>query len=264
MITIECNQRCSKCSHWKQKDQSDRLNPDLISNAINKITSVEEFIIVGGEPLIYKKEIEKIISKIENKSIRTTIITNGVLMDKDFVKFVSEHNIHVVFSLDTIDKEFWKFVRGSNSMGLVMNNFEYAVKTLNKNKLSIQSVLSKETEPFVKDVENYADKIGIYHSSQLYMNDGFNGNWTPIDYESRNVDYSAIKCVAAGKNLSIMQNGNVFTCFQQPWINGCEKPTGNLKTEKAIDILTKQYTEEVYEKMKLCNLPCKVLKCNIE
>lgn len=263
MITIECNQKCSKCSHWKQKDQSERLNPELVSNAVNSISSANELIIVGGEPLIYKNEIEKIITNLKNKDLRTTIITNGVLMNKDFVKFVSEHNIHIVFSIDTIDKEFWKFVRGSNSIELVLNNFEYALKVLDNRKLSMQSVLSVETKPYIEKVAEYADNLGIYHSIQNYVQDGFNGNWTPIKSENKNDIFKEIKCIAAGKNLSIMQNGDVYTCFQQSWIKGCEKPIGSLKIDNIETILSNPYTEKVHKSMSVCDLPCKVLKCNI-
>ncbi|MCC6836977.1 MAG: SPASM domain-containing protein, partial [Bacteroidia bacterium] len=61
---------------------------------------------------------------------------------------------------------------------------------------------------------------------------------------------------------SVVQNGDVYTCFQQNWIEGCEKPLGNLNHTGIDEILASAYAMEVNDKMKICNLPCKVLKCN--
>jgi len=75
--------------------------------------------IVGGEPLLFKNEIYEILHGISNTNIRTVIITNGVLMDKGFIDYISDYNSHIVTSIDTVDREFWKFVRGANSYDVV-------------------------------------------------------------------------------------------------------------------------------------------------
>lgn len=58
-----------------------------------------------------------------------------------------------------------------------------------------------------------------------------------------------------------MPNGDVKTCFQQEKIDGCSQPIGHIN-ENPNKILEKVYTKFVIEKMKKCDLPCKVLKCN--
>jgi MoaA/NifB/PqqE/SkfB family radical SAM enzyme len=126
MITIQCNQKCSKCSHWKQKDNAKRLPTEKIVKAIKSIPTARELCIVGGEPLLFKTEIYEILNELSDTPIRTTIITNGVLMDKPFIEKVAKHNIHIVVSIDTLDKEFWKFVRGTNSYERVFENLESA------------------------------------------------------------------------------------------------------------------------------------------
>jgi len=265
MNTIECNQKCSKCSHWKKKDTASRLDTQKVINAILEIPNSKEFCIVGGEPLLFKNEIIEILKGLSiKKNLRTTIITNGVLLLSNLVNQIKNYNIHIVVSIDTLDKEFWKYVRGSNSMDLVLRNFENAVKILKPEQISIQSVLSKETEPYLKDVAKYASKFGIYHSIQDYVSEGFDGEWMPLDNKISFIPDNEQQCYAAGRNLSIMQNGDVYTCFQQSWIESCEKPLGNINTQKIEEILSSEYSEYVYNKMKKCNLPCKVLKCNVK
>jgi len=263
MNTIECNQKCTKCSHWKHKDKAERLTTEKIINGLKSIPTANEFCIVGGEPLLFKTEIYKILQGIATTDIRTVIITNGVSMDKEFVDTVSKYNIHIVVSIDTVDKEFWKFVRGTNSRDKVLKNFEYASTILTPEQLSIQSVLSKETEPYLKEVTEYAKSKNIHHSIQDYVSEEFEGSWTVLEDKKAIIPSEGQQCFAAGRNLSIIQNGEVYTCFQQTWIAGCETPLGNLNTQTMEEILGTEYTYIVNEKMKNCNLPCKVLKCNV-
>jgi MoaA/NifB/PqqE/SkfB family radical SAM enzyme len=264
MNTIECNQKCTKCSHWKYKDKEDRLLKEKFIQAIKDIPTAKELCIVGGEPLLFKSEIYDIIQCISDTDIRTVIITNGVLMDKNFIYTISKYNVHIVVSIDTMNKEFWKFVRGTNSYDKVLKNFEYATTVLAPTQISIQSVLSKETQPYIADVVEYANSKNVFHSIQDYIFEGFAGSWTATENKQAIIPDDGQQCFAADRNLSIVQNGDVYTCFQQNWIDGCQKPLGNLNIQTIAEILTSEYTISVNEKMRFCNLPCKFLKCNIK
>jgi len=225
---------------------------------------MRELCIVGGEPLLYKDELYRIAMGIPHNEIRTVIITNGLLMDREFIHKITMLNVHLVVSIDTVDKEFWKFVTGTNTFDRVISNLEYAIDTLSPNRVSIQSVLANETEPYIEDVSRYAMNKGIHHSIQNYISQGFNGSWTEIASNGGEQPDLDQECFAADRNLSILQNGEVFTCFQQGWIEGCEKPLGNLHINTIDEILSSEYVQEVTQKMKTCKLPCKVLKCNTE
>ena len=264
MNTIECNQKCTKCSHWKYKDKTDRLPTEKFVNAIKTIPTAKELCIVGGEPLLFKSEIYEILQGISDTDIRTVIITNGVSMDKNFIHTVSKYNIHIVVSIDTMDKEFWEFVRGTNSHDKVLKNFENAITLLTPAQISIQSVLSKETQPHMAEVAEYANSKNVFHSIQDYISEGFEGSWTITENKQAIIPDNGQQCFAADRNLSIVQNGDVYTCFQQTWIDGCKQPLGNLNSQTMEEILTSGYAISVSEKMRVCNLPCKVLKCNTQ
>ncbi|MCL2219466.1 MAG: radical SAM protein [Chitinispirillia bacterium] len=264
MITTECNQKCTKCSHWKQKDSAERLPISKLIRATKDIATVQELCIVGGEPTLFRTEIYEMLQTLSDTPIRTTIITNGVLADRGFIDRIANFNIHIVFSIDTMDKLFWKFVRGVDSYDRTIENVEYAINNLDPLKVSIQSVLSKETEFHIKKVAGYAKQKKVYHSIQDYISDGFNGLWSEVGKKQVIVSNHEQLCFAADKNLSIFQNGDVYICFQQSWINGCQAPLGNLNFQEITEMLTSEYVEDVKEKMRICNLPCKVLKCNIK
>ena len=262
MNTIQCNQKCTKCSHWKYKDQAERLPTKKVVDSILSIPTAVELCIVGGEPLLFKQEIYEILEGISATEVRTIIITNGVPMDKKFIHEVSKYHIHIVVSIDTMDKEFWRYVRGTNSYDKAFKNLEYAIDYLTPPQISIQSVLSEETAPHMKSVGEYAESKGIYHSIQDYISEGFEGSWTPMEVKKAFVPDDKQQCYAADRNLSIVQNGDVFSCFQQNWIEDCHVPLGNLNRQNMQEILSSDYAQFVSEKMRVCNLPCKVLKCN--
>lgn len=264
MSTISCNQKCTKCSHWKRKDEADRLPTNKIIQSILSMTNVKELCIVGGEPLLFKSEIVEILKGISDTRVRTTIITNAVLLDMEFIQNVKNFNIHIVISIDTIDRNFWKYVRGVDSYERVLGNLERAITELHSSQISIQSVVAKETLPYIEDVANYAKSKNIYHSVQDYISEGFDGSWTALEQKQAKIPDDGQQCFAAGRNLSIIQNGDVYMCFQQPWIDKCQKPLGNLNLESMNEMLSSDYSEFVSSEMRKCNLPCKVLKCNIK
>jgi sulfatase maturation enzyme AslB (radical SAM superfamily) len=146
-------------------------------------------------------------------------------------------------------------------MDTVLGNLRYARSVLRQDQLSIQSVLAQETKKYLADVGALADELGVYHSIQDYLAEGFGGEWTAMPAQEKRVPENEI-CHAAGRNLSILPNGDVFTCFQQSWMPGCQTPVGNLARDQISEMISSDYAAGVQAVMRQCNLPCKVLKCN--
>ena len=261
LISLACNERCTKCHHWAVRPPPKPIDAGLIADAVNSMPWLEEFCIVGGEPLLFRERIIHILKSIADHPCRTVLITNGVLLDSAFVALVAQLNIHIVVSIDTVDREHWQFVRGRDTWEQVMNNLRQARKQLRADQLSVQSVLAQETKDHLAGVRLLCEELGIHHSIQDYMTEGFNGEWTAMPSAEKKIpDHEP--CHAAGRNLSIMPNGDVFTCFQQSWIPNCQSPLGNLRAVPMPQMLSSDYMDSVQAAMSRCNQPCKVLKCN--
>ena len=264
LISLACNERCTKCSHWKQRDPAPLVKIEHVINLILHLKSLKEVCLVGGEPLLHKERIFLILKALESTGIRINLVTNGTLADKPFLDQIQGKNIHVVFSIDTLDKEYWQFVRGNQSFETVIKNLNLAIAKLGPSgQLSIQSVLSQETEKHINSIRAFAKEHNLFHSTQDYLQDGFEGSWTAIKNKTLKQDIG-VACYSTGKNISVMPNGDVFTCFQQNLIPGCAKPLGNLNQDSVSEILDSQYLNQVISSMKSCNLPCKTLACNKE
>lgn len=261
LISFACNERCTKCHHWAIRPAFKPLDSSLVARAIMSLPELSEFCIVGGEPLLFRDRIVSLLNAIKGHPCRTVLITNGVLLDAGFVDQIAGRNIHVVVSIDTVDRKQWQFVRGRDTMDTVLGNLRYARSVLRQDQLSIQSVLAQETKNYVPDVARLAGQLGVHHSIQDYMAEGFGGEWTAMSVRERRVPETEI-CHAAGRNLSILPNGDVYTCFQQSWMPGCQKPLGNLARAEIAEMISSDYATSVQATMRRCNLPCKVLKCN--
>jgi len=261
LISFACNERCTKCHHWAIRPAFTPLDSSLVAHAINSLPDLTEFCIVGGEPLLFRDRIISLLTAIKDHPCRTVLITNGVLMDAAFIDRIARLKIHIVVSIDTVDRKHWQFVRGRDTMDIVLGNLRYARNVLRPDQLSIQSVLAQETKKYLADVRALADELGVYHSIQDYMAEGFGGEWTAMPAHEKRVPENEI-CHAAGRNLSVLPNGDVFTCFQQSWMPGCQKPLGNLTRDQIAGMISSDYATGVQAAMRQCNLPCKVLKCN--
>nr|WP_321498418.1 radical SAM protein [uncultured Methanolobus sp.] len=261
LISFNCNQRCSKCSHWKMPSEEDLVPISKLIVFLDFLGDFDQLCLVGGEPLLHKERILDILKNI-NPTVSTVIVTNGLLLTKEFLEKVAKYNVHFVLSIDTMDKEYWKYVRGSDSYDSVLSNLMVAKDILKPSQLSIQSVLAEQTKSHVNDVAMFAKKVGLYHSVQYYLDEGFDGHWTKLEQVNNSQKQLNIRCYSTGRNLSIMPNGDVYTCFQQSQIKGCESPLGNVQDSPVNEILSSEYTNFVLKCMKNCNLPCKTLKCN--
>ena len=266
LTSLQCNERCTKCGHWKVDDHPRMVEPQLIVDAIRGVASAEEFCIVGGEPLVHTPRVLQIIEGIADLPIRTSIVTNGVPCTPAFVDQIRGKNVHLVFSIDTFDHDRWRWIRGRDSMERVLRNLHHVRRVLEPEQLSIQSVLAEETREDIAEVGRWCAERAIYHSIQPYVQDGFDGQWTPIHQpqampEQFDPAVDSV-CLAAGRNLSILPDGAVLTCFQQDRIPGAERPLGHLGQTAIADILASSYTTEVLDRMRRCDLPCKVLRCN--
>ena len=88
-LTTRCTLRCKDCSNLMQyyekpKDCSFEINMTSVSNFLDAVDYVDRFILLGGEPFLYK-ELPIILEKIlaSDKVRRVWIYSNGTLLPHD-------------------------------------------------------------------------------------------------------------------------------------------------------------------------------------
>lgn len=178
--TNRCNLKCFCCpnayarsvgkfSRFKEeKELSDEQWLSVVKEGLD-IGVKEWYILGGGEPMVRKKLVLKIVEKVkkEDSSNICEIITNGTLWDKKDVKKVIKSRLdRLLISVDSND-ELHDYLRGKEGV------FSSATKTLMyfqkyKSKLKsdkpfvqMNSVINNRNYNKIKGLVDYASRLGV-------------------------------------------------------------------------------------------------------
>lgn len=104
-ILEACNFRCRQCF---SKFGTEKLLPvkdweKIVDNCIAG-TDVTEFNIAGGEPMLYPGLVE-LVQYIRDKGVKVSLITNGSLMNEEWIKNCAGMFETIGFSVDSINDE---------------------------------------------------------------------------------------------------------------------------------------------------------------
>lgn len=104
-ILETCNFRCRQCF---SKFGTEKLLPvkdweKIVDNCIAG-ADVTEFNIAGGEPMLYPELVE-LVQYIRDKGVKVSLITNGSLMDEEWIKNYAGMYETIGFSVDSINDE---------------------------------------------------------------------------------------------------------------------------------------------------------------
>lgn len=257
MITRRCTDKCAKCGIWMTPEPEDSHLPIAVFiDCMNRLReNLYQVTLTGGEPLVFKDDILLIAREARKNDVPMVTVTNGVLLDEDFLVEYGKLGHILVISLDTMDRAKWTSFRGLDHYDKVISNVHLAIKILGS-RLKIQSVLSEESLEDIQKVKTFCDEHAISHVVQPYMD--FGGIWhTASSYQESD------ETCAARKNICIYPNGDVVKCFDHYRIPMAREPLGNIAKEDIVAILCKKRSTEISRIMKGCNLPCKQLSCNI-
>lgn len=110
-VSNDCNMNCTYCYNNKYIDNNHpKPNFELIHNIIDKNKTITRFMFLGGEPLIYKKEIIKLLEHIRNDAnyISVHFITNGTIYIKELKEYKE------IISGIQISIDGWKDINDEN------------------------------------------------------------------------------------------------------------------------------------------------------
>ena len=111
-ITNRCNENCIYCHHDGMVSSKDEMTPDEIYRIckISKELGVRKIRLSGGDPLV-RKDIVEIVDKIASLDFKDiSLTTNGVLLEK-YAKDLKKAGLdRVNVSLDTLNRDTYKFV----------------------------------------------------------------------------------------------------------------------------------------------------------
>ncbi len=158
-ITKKCNLQCIHCyenSSYFQKDIMSFKNfKKVIDNLMNEnITNIQ---LIGGEPLLLKENLFKMLDYSISKINYIEIFTNGTLLSDNHITYFKKNNIHLALSLHSyIEEEHEKITT-------VKGSFTKTIATIKK--------LQKNDIPFrIATIEVKGIDIGKPQNNEIKIN----------------------------------------------------------------------------------------------
>ena len=175
-VAHDCNLKCKYCfasqgdfggvKEMMSFEVGKKAIDYLIENSGNRRNLEIDFF--GGEPLmnfdVVKELVEygRKVEKENNKNIRFTMTTNGILLDDDKIDYINEHMHNVVLSLDgrkEINDNMRPTLNDKGSYDVIMPKFKKLVEKRDKDKYYyIRGTFTRDNLDFGKDVLHFADE----------------------------------------------------------------------------------------------------------
>lgn len=247
----------------------------LIANSGNRKNLEIDFF--GGEPLMNFEVVKQLVEygrsveKENNKNIRFTITTNGILLDDDKIKYINENMHNVVLSLDgrkEVNDRMRPTLNDKGSYDIIMPKFKKLVESRPKDKYyyirgtftrenldfskdvlhfsdegfeltSVEPVVDDESNPFalreedMDTVFNEYEKLAVKYSDRLLNGENFKFFHFMIDLNQGPCVIKRITgCGAGNEYLAITPNGDIYPCHQ--FVGKDEYKLANINDEEIV------------------------------
>ena len=167
VVNKQCNFRCRMCNMWKSLPNPHTLTLDEMKAFVVDLRSfVDEDIfihLIGGETLLWPHTPE-IARFITDKGFRTSITTNGYLIDAAMAKRLVDAKVSGIFlSLDSLNEEKHDYIRGvrgshKHVMDAVDHLYDYIIKTKADTSIGHTFTIMEHNIGEVLDFADWAEK----------------------------------------------------------------------------------------------------------
>lgn len=166
-VCLRCNSACKYCDlplnqgrYELSRNEIKDIFTDLYADGIRFV------FIQGGEPLV-RRDLLEILKDLSDIGFGLTLITNGTRLCEKFIAKLSTLPINISISLDTLNRELYKNIRGADQLPQVLEGIERL--TNYPNPKYITCIVSEKNRKDVIKVIKYARAngfipvIGAYH-----------------------------------------------------------------------------------------------------
>lgn len=165
-ITFKCNLKCIMCCNGY--DTEYELDDQLYEYLVDNMKYLERVIWKGGEVFLYKNFF-KLFDLAAKYNVKQTIITNGLLLNKDIIEHICKNNVSLSVSIDAVDKELYEKIRVGGRFEKLIENLTILKNIREKNKncnYSMITVLMTLNYNKILDFVNFAK---LYDFSSIHF-----------------------------------------------------------------------------------------------
>lgn len=227
-ITKKCNLNCRHCITDCGLSKKDELTTYESLQAVETMANLgcKSLMITGGEPLVHTSLIT-ILKKCQKLDIDVQFLTNGITMDQNLAKQLTEIVEAVSVSLDGLRPKVNDLVRGNGSFLKATRAIQLLSKYM---PVYIYSTMSKTNIGDMEDMIKYAQSLGAVgmHVSEIKLEGRakINSKMFGLSKEQKcNLRLFAKKITRDPKNISegcdadfsapyMTSNGMVYRCTE--------------------------------------------------
>lgn len=168
-FTTACNSKCIMCDYWKINDRQ-MIDSNLVFSVIaeQEPLGLKKVYFTGGECLEFSENLFSLVKRIRDSfpTVEIGLITNGILL-KRYSREISELFEKIIISLDTVDSEIYKKVRGIDGVDVIRIGISQ-IKSYNPSmKINLRVLVLNDTLTGIPQLIDFALKNKIDRISFL-------------------------------------------------------------------------------------------------
>ena len=123
-INLTCNSQCAYCDLPLNQGRKE-LSREQIHTMFEHLYAegLRYVFLQGGEPTL-RKDLPGVMSDLAELGFDITLITNGTRIHSNLIESLEQVKASISISLDTLDKERYKRIRGADQLDMVLNGID--------------------------------------------------------------------------------------------------------------------------------------------
>ncbi len=258
-VTRRCNMACTFCYEKSNPTCHEYMKFEDFETAIENLKeiSVKRIQFIGGEPLLLKGQLKKMVLACREDFDFIEIYTNGILIDEDWCKFFQANNIHIATSIHSyLPEEHDRIVSMQGAHKKVTKavqmlkcfNIKYRIAAISS-KSCILGEPQKDTFYHIIPVDQ---KVTGRADLGQYTFDMFRKKAITKKTQSKAFDKGKLSKLVTGhqcflKNIYIASNLTVYPCVMERRHN-----YGNLHTKRLSNMLNDDLRFLSKDKIDVC------------
>lgn len=166
-LSTKCNSKCIMCEVVRKKWDMPQKTIDEIKQLLPYFQSVNW---QGGEVLLLDNFYGLFLESLKNKSLKQTIVSNGMLLNDKWIDALTEADIELTISIDGLSKDIYERIRYGSKYDILLKNIENLneVRRRKKSKLKLKmhTVVMRSN---YKDTDKFIDFANKYNFDIVYM-----------------------------------------------------------------------------------------------
>ncbi len=185
-VNLRCNSSCGYCNLPLNLGRYEMSREEIRKVFAGLYEEGLRFVFVqGGEPLL-RRDLPAVLADLAAIGFHLTLITNGTRLTKDLVQWLDDLSVTISVSLDTLDRERYKQIRGADQLDQVLAGIDH-LEAYSPPKF-ITCIVTAVNRGDVGDVVEFARRRGFLPVDGAYhWNSGLYGKQdSTLMYERQN------------------------------------------------------------------------------